>query len=261
MKTTLKDISYGNEARQVGDLHLPQISASLPPVLLIHGGGWNALCKESLDPLVDLFVSKGQAVFNINYRLLQTSPWPACGNDCLDAARFLLSGKLTEYGLSSPERIVICGASAGGHLAMMTGLRLPRNQVERIVSLAGPSRIHSCDDSPQSAISQPGFQSLFFGKANVDESQVREASPVHIVKGTPPPLTCIHSINDRLVPPIHSEEAVGAWKRHGGDASIFYFNGLGRQHGFWDVVDETVRQPIPELRKLLLQVIPDCATP
>jgi len=255
MKTVVKDIPYANDTRQVGDLHLPPCPSLLPPVLLIHGGGWNALAKESISPLIDIFLRKKRAVFNINYRLLNHAPWPACGDDCLNAGRFVFGGGLTQSGLAIPDQMFLCGASAGGHLAMMTGLRLPRNRIEGILSLAGPSRIHPCDDSSESAISQPGFQASFFGSTLIDEKQLRNASPAYIVGESPPPLTCIHSRNDRLVPPTHSEEAVAAWKKHGGKAVALYFDGPGLQHGFWDTDDGATRQPIPELQKLINQVI------
>ena len=95
-------------------------------MLLIHGGGWNALTKESLEPIARLAVSESRAVFSINYRLLDHAPWPACGSNCASAARFVLAGSLAPHDLPRAHlrKLLVVGASAGGHLAMMTGLAL-----------------------------------------------------------------------------------------------------------------------------------------
>lgn len=256
MNPSLKDIPYGPEERQKGDLYLPDAIPSFPPVLLIHGGGWDSLSKEAMEPVARLFQTEGRSVFNINYRLLGQAPWPACGDDCLAAEHFMLQGGLARHGLPAPAQLFICGASAGGHLAMMTGLRLPRQNVKAILSMAGPSRLDPRGDSSESAITHPGFLDRFFGiSTGVSDQRVIDASPSLCLPSTPPPLVCVHSTNDHLVPPGHSEEAVAAWKSKGAQARLWYFNGPGRQHGFWDNPGEKNRRLIPELSELLSGVV------
>lgn len=46
--------------------------------------------RFAFNPIARLFTEFGMAVFNINYRLLDDAPWPACGDDCLYAGQFLL---------------------------------------------------------------------------------------------------------------------------------------------------------------------------
>ncbi len=259
MVTVYRDIAYGPGPRQIGDFFTVTTEVIRCPVLLIHGGGWDSLSKESLEPVARLLQTLRHPVFSINYRLLQHAPWPACGDDCLLAGSFMLSGGLASCGISQPGQIILCGASAGGHLAMMTGLCLPHDNVLRIISLAGPSRLYPTDDTSESAICTEGFLKRFFGRTTAeDDFCVKKASPLDIIQTMPPPLACIHSVNDQLVPLSHSEDAVRAWTRAGASASLHTFNGSGRQHGFWDSDDLQHRQLVPEvanhLRILFLQL-------
>lgn len=256
MTTTgsIQNIPYADaHERRVGDLFLPpRPRPDAPPVLLIHGGSWNSMSKEALDPVARLFVAAGRAVFNVNYRLLDHAPWPACRDDCVDAARFVLAGGLAAHGLPAPPKLLVCGASAGGHLAMLTGLALGARACAGIVSLAGPSRVERRDDSPASAISGEDFLEKFFGRAAPPSpAEFASASPSALVASDAPPLVCIHSRNDRLVPPAHSEEAVAAWRAAGVDARLDYFDGPGDLHGFWTPGDLQTRDLIPPVAALL----------
>ncbi len=245
MKIT-RDIPYNPSAgvRGLGDAFMPDRRFG-HPVLLIHGGGWNNLSKESIEPMAKRLAEHGRAVFSINYRLLGQAPWPACGDDCLAAGRFLLDGQVP--GIDRADKILIAGASAGGHLAMMTGLGLPAKQVEAILSMAGPSLLDFPDGS-SSRLDSAGFRQAFFGAADEPTpQQVASVSPAKLVKAGAPPLFLIHSKNDRLVTPTHSQAAYDAWIGHGNKAQLIWFNGPGEAHGFWDSNDHATRQPILEV--------------
>ncbi|MFH1500238.1 MAG: alpha/beta hydrolase [Verrucomicrobiota bacterium] len=250
----IRDIPYTDaHARHIGDLLLPaHPQKDVPPVLLIHGGSWNSMSKEALAPIARLAAGEGRAVFSINYRLLDHAPWPACRDDCVAAARFVLAGGLAAHGLPAPQKLLICGASAGGHLAMLTGLALGAHACAGIVSLAGPSRVERRDDSPASAISGEDFLKKFFGhSAPPSPEEFMSASPSALVTSDAPPLVCIHSRNDRLVPPPHSEEAVAAWRACGLTARLDYFDGLDDLHAFWTPGDLQTRELIPSVAELL----------
>lgn len=236
MTSPQREIAYANgkHPRCVGDLFLPGGETPGAPVLLIHGGGWKGLTKESFEFMVPFFLEAGHPVFNINYRLLGDAPWPACGDDCVAAGKFLLEGGLAARGLPGPEKILICGASAGGHLAMMTGLRLPREKVRAMFSLAGPSRIDWVAETKDPLGLHEGFLRQFFGRdLSADAPEVRRASPALRAEKNPPRLFCLHSRNDELVPLAQSEEALAAWTAGGGTAGLTVMDGEGNLHGFW----------------------------
>lgn len=234
--TVSREIPYdgGGHPLCVGDVFLPEGGARGIPVLLIHGGGWKGLDKESFEFMAPFFLGAGHPVFNINYRLLGDAPWPACEDDCVTAGKFLLAGGLAPHGLPAPEKILICGASAGGHLAMMTGLRLPRENVEAIFSMAGPSRIDwvAANRDPL-GLSDNFFLQFFGSELAPDAPEVRRASPALRDEKNPPRLFCLHSKNDLLVPLAQSEAAKSAWESGGGTAEITVIDGHGDLHGFW----------------------------
>ena len=131
----IPDISYCSEAgdRGRGDLYLPErVSTDTPVALTIHGGGWASMDRTSFAGVAEFLCGLGFAAFNINYRLLDRGPWPLCGDDCLRAADFVLNGTFPELDGCDRRRLFIIGASAGGHLALMTGLRLPEEKVSGI---------------------------------------------------------------------------------------------------------------------------------
>ena len=235
----IRNIPYAREGalRGVGDLFLPHGRARGAPVLLIHGGGWNALDKTDFEFLLPVLALAGRPVFNINYRYLSQAAWPACGEDTVAAGKFLLAGGLAEYGLTARDKILICGASAGGHLAMMTGLNLSPERVEAIVSMAGPCRIDWHAQNLDPTGNRKNFLPLFFGRdIALNDPLVAQASPIFVLAKlghVPPRLFCLHSSNDTLCPPIYSTEAVSAWKRAGGTAEVDFIDGDGMLHGFW----------------------------
>lgn len=60
-------------------------------------------------------------VLSIGYRLAPEDPWPACAEDCYDAAEWLVDNAETKFG---GPLMFTGGESAGGHLACLTALHL-----------------------------------------------------------------------------------------------------------------------------------------
>lgn len=60
-------------------------------------------------------------VFSVGYRLAPEDPWPACINDCIDAAEYLIKHGKEKFG---GELLFTGGESAGAHLALLTALNL-----------------------------------------------------------------------------------------------------------------------------------------
>jgi acetyl esterase len=91
--------------------------------LHIHGGGWVfGCCDEQDERLWALVEATGLAAISVDYRLAPEHPYPAGPDDCEDAALWLLDRGLAELDL--PDRLAIGGESAGGHLSVLTLLRL-----------------------------------------------------------------------------------------------------------------------------------------
>jgi acetyl esterase len=91
--------------------------------LHIHGGGWMLGDHDMQDAeLWELVEATGMVAVSVGYRLAPEHPYPAGPDDCEDTAVWLLEHGLAELG--APARVAIGGESAGGHLSVVTLLRL-----------------------------------------------------------------------------------------------------------------------------------------
>jgi len=91
-----------------------------PTVLYFHGGGWVQGSKESSVLSVLPYLEMGWNVINVEYRLARASLAPAAVEDCLCALRWVIHNA-KQYNVDV-NRIVTTGNSAGGHLALTTGM-------------------------------------------------------------------------------------------------------------------------------------------
>ena len=91
-----------------------------PTVIVIHGGSWLTGTKEQ--KLLDLlpYLARGWAVVNVEYRLANVALAPGAVEDCRCALYWVLRN--AEAYKFDPEKIVVTGHSAGGHLALTTGM-------------------------------------------------------------------------------------------------------------------------------------------
>jgi acetyl esterase/lipase len=118
-----RDITIAGRSGAIG-LHVvaPQQEA-VGAYLHIHGGGWALSAANLQDPvLVELADATGLCAVSVDYRLAPEHPHPAAADDCEDAALWLLREGFEELGL--PAVATIGGDSAGGHLSVLTLLRL-----------------------------------------------------------------------------------------------------------------------------------------
>ena len=103
------------------DLYLPTNPSGATPVLMMmHGGGWVQGTKESQALRALPYLEMGWAVVNVTYRLVQVSRAPAAVEDCLCALRWI-ARNAERYNFDT-SRIVTTGNSAGGHLALTSGM-------------------------------------------------------------------------------------------------------------------------------------------
>src|SRR5512143_458440 len=112
------------------DLYVPnRRSKPVPTIVRFHGGGWVAGRKESNVLQLLPYLSMGWAAVNVDYRLARVSPAPAAVEDCRCALQWVAL-HAREYSLDT-ARIVLTGGSAGGHLALITGMLPPGTPFDR----------------------------------------------------------------------------------------------------------------------------------
>jgi acetyl esterase/lipase len=177
-----------------------------PTLLYIHGGGWTNLNRtiRTLDLMP--YVNKGWCVVNIDYRLIQQAPFPACIADCRYALNWIYENA-AKYKFDT-TRIVVSGESAGGHLALMTGM-LDNDSIINIIGfpikrkLQVAAIVNWYGISDMNLILQQ-FNSLEFTKQLIGDLSKKEyiqriSSPINYVRRNQPPVLSVHGDIDPIV--------------------------------------------------------------
>ncbi len=190
----------------------------MPVVIVIHGGGWVEGTKEERVLEMMPYLQMGFAAVNVEYRLGRVSLAPAAVEDCRCALHWVFANA-KKYNFD-PERVVLQGGSAGGHLALMTGMltsaagfdrecRAPQDdywkanpgtsndpRVAAIVNWFGITDVLDELHGPNAK----GYAVVWLGdQPNADEIAKR-ASPINYVTSSVPPIITIHGDKDELVP-------------------------------------------------------------
>jgi arylformamidase len=103
--------------RQVLDVYSPPKAKNLPVVFWIHGGGWQAGDKASVQIKPKVFVDKGFVFVSTNYRLLPSVDMATIVRDIAKSIHWV-HDHIAEYG-GDPNRLFIMGHSAGAQLAAL----------------------------------------------------------------------------------------------------------------------------------------------
>lgn len=108
------------------DVYRPSVSGRPPALLYVHGGAFSTLSKDTHRVMALNFAARGYVVFNINYRLGPTHPYPAPLEDAA-AALHWVETNAARFG-ADPNRLVLAGESAGANLvtALATSSIEPR---------------------------------------------------------------------------------------------------------------------------------------
>src|SRR5438067_3182642 len=199
------DVASGQELKL--DVYRPRDAAAPVPVaMFIHGGGWVAGTKEGSALNALDFLKMGMAVVNVEYRLAKVAPAPAAVEDCRCALRWIIQ-HAKEYGIDT-ARLVVSGGSAGGHLALTTGM-LPASagldrqcpgpdnlNVAAIVNWYGIADVNELLDGAN----MRAYAVTWLGSAADREQIAKRVSPLTYVRAGLPPVLTIHGDADPTVP-------------------------------------------------------------
>jgi len=167
-----------------------------PALVWIHGGGWNsgaALGSRLGGDWLAYFVNRGMTVFSVEYRTHQykNAPPYECLKDCNSAFRYLRR-HAAELGID-PNRMVSCGGSAGGHLAMALGT---------VKGFEHPDEDLSVSEVPNAMVIYSGVIDNgpdAYGHERVTE-HYREFSPVYNLSRKTPPVASFSGVTEAMVP-------------------------------------------------------------
>lgn len=253
----LADLPYGTGERQVLDIYLPEGVGPFPFVIEIHGGAFK-MGSKTMAPVSEAVLAAGFAVVRPNYRLSGTDLWPAQGEDCLAAARFVLDGA-EGFGLD-PGRFAVWGQSAGGFLAVSTALSLVEEgrAPQAVADFYGPMDFSTMDAdmaalgrSAQMGATDPAdsAESELLGYAVGDDPAAAKAvGPVGRLEAMAPralpPLFVRHGDADPLIAATQSERLVAAWSRVDPAARVDFALVAGAGHGGGDFDRDVVMGPM-----------------
>ena len=226
----------------------------LPTLIWIHGGGWTGGTKDSATG-IPAYLAMGMNVVNVEYRLARVASAPAAVEDCRCALRWVIQ-HAKEYGIDV-TRLVVSGGSAGGHLALTTGMvpasagldRLcpgPDNlKVAAIVNWYGISDVNELLDGPN----MKAYAVTWLGSA-LDRDQIaKRVSPLTYVRSGLPPVLTIHGDADPTVPYTQSVRLHKALTDAGVPNELMTM--AGGKHGF-DCCTPTQRlQAYAKIREFL----------
>jgi acetyl esterase/lipase len=251
------DQPYGEGARQVLDVYLPEGPGPFPFVVDIHGGAFR-MGSKTMHPPSEQVLSAGFAIVRPNYRLSDTDLWPAQLDDCL-AATALVLDRAADYGLAA-DRFALWGQSAGGFLAVSTALSLIEagHPPRAVIDFFGPMDFSTMDadmaalgreatmgatDAAESAESQ-----LLGFAVESDREAARAVGPVGRLDAMAPrplpPLFVRHGDADPLIAHGQSERLAAAWSRVDPAAEIDLALVAGAGHGGGDFDTAVVLDPM-----------------
>jgi acetyl esterase/lipase len=225
------------------DVYAQRGQTPAPTVIFIHGGGWVQGTKEESVLQLLPYMAMGYSVVNVEYRLGNVSLAPAAIEDCRCALRWVVA-HAKDYNLD-PARLVVAGASAGGHLALTTGM-LPASagfdraclvpgepRVAAIVNFFGITDVADLLDGPNKKPFPENwpYAVQWLGNQPNRLEVAKAASPLTYVRPGVPPVISIHGDADPLVPYSHSVRLQEALQKAGVAHELVTIPG-GRHGGF-----------------------------
>ncbi len=186
-----KGVKYAPSGQRL-DLCTPKGEMRETGLIFIHGGGFSSGNRSAMLGYCRLLAQGGFPSVTISYRLTSRGhAFPAALQD-VSAAVAWMRKNAGRLGID-PKKIVLIGYSAGGTLALSTGLA-NGSDVAGIVSAAGIS------DFAIARRDTPHAQLRKDIDAYLGGAPVNAASPINQVSRDDPPVLLFHGKSDRLVP-------------------------------------------------------------
>ena len=206
------------------DLYQARGAVPTPTLIYIHGGGWTNGSKESSALTFLPYLEMGWSVVNVEYRMADVAHAPAAVEDCRCALRWIYrNAERYNFDIS---RIVVTGNSAGGHLALTTGMvtadagldrqcpgdrnrswstgttSMAELEVAAIINWYGITDVVGLMQGPPG--SSGNFTEAWLGSRSDRANVAARVSPLTYVRPGLPPVLTIHGGADPIVPHDHA---------------------------------------------------------
>lgn len=258
--TVLPDLTYASLSgyRELKlDLYLPpasfQAQGPRPLLVYVHGGGWAGGDRRHMSAYADWpkvlasVAEHGYVVAAVEYRFSSEAPFPAQIQDVKSAIRWLRA-HADKYHID-PQRAMIWGQSAGGHLAGLEAVSCGAKDLEPAPPMQRPGEAPAAESAAQepsdcvqgavvwfgvfdftqlpqfahpAAAQNAGGMGALLGcgsstPCSAEELKARLAaiSPVTYVTDKAPPILIMHGEVDHTVPIAQSQEFYDLLKSKG----------------------------------------------
>ena len=187
-----------------------------PAVVICPGGGYQMTSDREAEPIALRFLAEGFQCFVLRYSVAGRVHFP--GPQLELAAAVALVRRHAEEWMVNPDKIVVCGFSAGGHLAGSLGMFWNREL------LTAPLGLRPEDIRPNGMIlAYPVITSGEFAHRDSFkrllgdryEENLELASLEKQVSADTPPAFVWHTWDDNVVPVENALLLAGALRRHG----------------------------------------------
>jgi acetyl esterase/lipase len=211
-------------------------------IVFIHGGGWIFGSKEGAVYQLLPYLERGWRVVNVEYRMASNSLAPGAVEDTRCALRWIVrNAKQWNFDTS---KIILTGQSAGGHLALITGM-LPDGtpldnrcyadakygdvpiKVAAIVNWYGISDVNDLIQGPNIK----NYAPMWMGSLPNAVEIAKSVSPLTYVRAGLPPIITIHGDQDDVVPYTQATRLKAALDKTGVTNKLITIPGGG--HGLF----------------------------
>lgn len=238
----LSTYAYGPDPAQRLDVHpsTQPTGGAAPAIVYLHSGGWTSGTRASIPELVLAQADRGWVVVSADYRLAPDHAFPEADQDVDRVVRWV-KANAPRLGVD-PNRIVLAGGSAGGHLAAMAAAAPGRYQAfdlsetlaridprpAGLLALVAPTDLRALAGATSLGRTSVGALLRCPAPTTCDRGALATASVTAHVSPTAPPALFVFGALDTLVPAAtHGPAVLAAWREAGATASQLVVAGSG----------------------------------
>lgn len=215
----LRDVAFGADPEQGMDVFIPEGADKAPIILMVHGGAWFLGDKATSGVAGEKaahWLPRGYIFISANYRLSPKAD-PIGQAEDVAAAIAAVQQKAAEWG-GDPSRIIAMGHSAGAHLVALVAADPAFLEGRGAKPIPGAVLLDSAALDLPAIMERPHYR--FYDRIFGDDPAFwREASPLHRLKGAPPPMLAVcSSERDNACP--NSESFAAGVVKLGGRAEV-----------------------------------------
>ncbi len=240
--STLLNVSYGSNSKQVFDLYLPanRTEANTKTIILVHGGGWIEGDKADMAYLIPFLQQNlpDYAIANINYRLASAGNYAfPMQLDDMNA----VFNKLTNDNNGISDNFGYIGTSAGAHLSMLYSYtKNSNNNIKMVASIVGPTNFRDTNYTNNQAWLDK-YLALTGENYATNPTYFETISPYYVATSASVPTILLYGNSDELIPNSQANDMHAKLNQLGVYNELKVYNG---GHGNWiptDILDAYTR--------------------